>query len=56
VYVYNFIVYDKEQVAVKTIWRYWKKYRWNFFKNKVEPLKQELIEYLFHPSRLTFDV
>jgi 3'-phosphoadenosine 5'-phosphosulfate sulfotransferase (PAPS reductase)/FAD synthetase len=56
VIVYHINVYDKEQVAVETIWRYWKKYRWNFLKNKVEPLKQELMEYIYHPSRLTFDV
>lgn len=45
---YDFIVYDKKQVAVEIIIRYWKKYRWNYLKN--------LAEIKYHPSRLCFDV
>ena len=40
--------YYKEEIAVETIIRYWKKYRWNFLKN--------LAAWKYHPSRLSFDV
>ncbi len=40
--------YYKEEIAVETIIRYWKKFRWNFLKN--------LAAWKYHPSRLSFDV
>jgi hypothetical protein len=47
-YYYNFIGYYKEDVAVETIIRYWKKYRWDYLKN--------LAEWKYHPSKICFDV
>jgi hypothetical protein len=52
--IWVFYAYRKEDLAVDTIERYWKKYRWNYFRNKIEPLKRDLMEWKYHPSRLTF--
>jgi hypothetical protein len=45
---YHLFGYYKEDVAVETIWRYWKKYRWNYRKN--------LAEKLYHPSKIDFTI
>ena len=54
--IFNLYGFYKEEVAVHIIERYWKKFRWNYRKKRIDPLKQELMEYYYHPSRLTFNV
>ena len=50
-YVINYHEYTFLDFAGKIIWRYWKKYRYNVFKMKRDPLKKELMEYCWHPCR-----
>ena len=52
-YLHAFLDVD---LAVEVIKKYWKKYRYNVFKKRRDPLKRELVEYLFHPSRIDFNV
>jgi hypothetical protein len=57
---YTYQVFNENIVAVPyyliiKIQRAWKKYRYNVFKKRRDPLKRELMEYLYHPSRLSFD-
>jgi hypothetical protein len=52
--IFNLYGFYKEEVAVHIIERYWKKYRYNIYKKRRDPLKRELMEYCYHPSRLTF--
>ncbi len=54
--IWVFYAYRKEDLAVSTIKKYWKCYRLNYFRNKIQPLKRELIEYLYHPSRINFSI
>ena len=44
--------YDPKQLAAIKIWKYYKKYRYNLFRKRLDPLKKELMEYCWHPSRL----
>ena len=46
----------KEEVAVHTIERYWLKYRLNYHRNKIQPLKRDLMAWLYHPSRVNFEL
>jgi len=46
--IWVFYAYRKEDIAVNTIKKYWKKYYWDYRKN--------LSAKLYHPSRLTFSV
>ncbi len=39
-----------------TIQRAWRKWFLRRIRERNDPLKRELVEYLFHPSRLTFNV
>jgi hypothetical protein len=48
--------YSPKDLSAKIILKYWKKYRWNYRKNKIDPLKKELIEYIYHPSRINFNL
>ncbi len=48
--------YTKKQFACLTIIRYYKKYRYNLFKKRRDSLKQELTAYIYHPSRLKFEI
>jgi hypothetical protein len=38
-----------------TIQRAWRKWFLKVRKNKLDPLKRELMEYIYHPSRLSFN-
>ena len=49
IYIYNYI--DKD-ISASVIQKSWKKYRYNVFKKRRDPLKRELMEYCWHPSRL----
>lgn len=42
--------------AVETIWRYWLKSRWKFRRKRIDPLKRDLMEYLYHPSKIDFTI
>ena len=44
--------YDSKELAAKVIWKYYKKYRYNLFRKRLDPLKKELMEYCWHPSRV----
>jgi hypothetical protein len=48
--------YSPKDLSAKIILKYWKKYRLNYRKNKIDPLKKELIEYIYHPSRINFNL
>jgi hypothetical protein len=48
--------YSPKDLSAKIILKYWKRYRWNYRKNKIDPLKKELIEYIYHPSRINFNL
>lgn len=58
---YTYVLFNENIVAVPyyliiKIQRAWKKYRYNVFKKRRDPLKRDLMEYLYHPSRLSFEV
>ena len=53
IYVYN---YTDKDVSASVIQRSWKKYKFNVFKKRRDPLKRELMAYYWHPSKLTFDI
>ena len=53
IYVYN---YTDKDVSASVIQRSWKKYRYNVFKKRRDPLKRELMEYCWNPSRLNFEL
>jgi hypothetical protein len=38
------------------IQRAWKKYRYNLLRKRLDPLKKELMEYCWNPSRMSFEV
>ncbi len=40
--------YDFKDIAVQTIERYWKKFRWNYLRN--------LAAWKYHPSKINFNV
>jgi hypothetical protein len=42
--------------AVETIERYWLKSRWKFRRKRIDSLKRDLMEYLYHPSRMSFQI
>ena len=48
--------YRKEDLAADTIKSAWKKYRWNYRRNKMDPLKRELVAWVYHPKRLKFTI
>ncbi len=48
--------YSPKDLSAKIILKYWKRYRWNYRKNKIDPLKKELSEYIYHPSRINFNL
>ncbi len=39
-----------------TIQRAWRKWFLKVRKNKLDPLKRDLMEYIYHPSRLSFEL
>jgi hypothetical protein len=45
---------DPKEISCRIIWKYWKKYKFNVFKKRRDPLKKELMEYFYHPSRFIF--
>ena len=47
---------NKFHYASIIIKRYYKKYQYNLFKKRRDPLKRELMEWMYHPSRLIFEV
>ena len=51
IYLKNYDILDIKADIIK---RAWKKYRYNIFKKRRDPLKRELMEYCWHPSRITF--
>ncbi len=51
IYLRNYDILDIKADIIK---RAWKKYRYNVFKKRRDPLKRELMEYYYHPSRLIF--
>jgi hypothetical protein len=53
IYVYN---YTDKDVSASVIQRSWKKYRYNVFKKRRDPLKRELMAYYWHPSKLSFNI
>jgi hypothetical protein len=42
--------------AGMTILRYWKKFRYNVYLKHRDPLKKELMEYFYHPSKINFEL
>jgi hypothetical protein len=46
--------YNIKQVATLKIMKYYKKYKYNIYKKRMDPLKRELMEYCYHPKRLIF--
>jgi hypothetical protein len=52
---YSELPFDIEKY-IKIIKRYWKKYRYNLFRKRLDPLKQDLIAYIYHPTRINFDL
>ena len=55
-YAINYYEYTYLDIAAKIIWRYWRKYRYNIFKIRRDPLKRELMAYCWNPSRIKFDL
>ena len=58
---YTYQVFNEKIILIQyyliiKIQRAWKKYRYNVFKKRRDPLKRELMEYLYHPSRLSFEI
>ncbi len=53
IYVYN---YTDKDVSASVIQRSWKKYRYNVFKKRRDPLKRELMAYCWNPSKLSFNI
>jgi hypothetical protein len=58
---YTYVLFNEKIVAVPyyliiKIQRAWKKYRYNVFKKRRDPLKRDLMEYMYHPSRLSFEI
>ncbi len=51
IYLKNYDILDIKADIIK---RAWKKYRYNVFKKRRDPLKRELMEYCYHPKRLIF--
>ena len=51
-YVLDFRVYNHLQRSALKIMKYWKRYRYNLYKKRRDPLKKELMEYIYHPKRL----
>jgi hypothetical protein len=47
--------YNKKELALLIILKYWKRYRYNLYKKRRDPLKRELMEYVYHPSRIIFE-
>ena len=48
---YWLIFHTPRELAAKVIWRYWKRFKLNVFKKHRDPLKKELMEYIWHPCR-----
>lgn len=48
--------FEKFYYAGMTILRYYKKYRYNLYRKRRDPLKEELMKYCYHPSRVEFNV
>ncbi len=46
--------YNIKQVAALKIMDYYRKYRYNLYRKRRDSLKRELMEYCYHPKRLTF--
>ncbi len=46
--------YDTKHFAALKIIKFWKRYRYNIYKKRIDSLKRELMEYCYHPKRLTF--
>jgi hypothetical protein len=46
--------YSEKELAVLTISRYYRKYRYNLYKKRNDLLKRDLTAYFYHPSRLSF--
>jgi hypothetical protein len=53
---YCVFAYRKEDLAADTIKSAWKKYRWNYRRNRMDPLKRELVSYVYHPSKIDFTI
>ena len=53
IYIYN---YTDKDISASVIQRSWKKYRYNVFKKRRDPLKRELMAYCWNPNRLNFDL
>jgi hypothetical protein len=51
-YVLDFRVYNHLQLSALKIMRYYRKYRYNLYKKRRDPLKKDLMEYYYHPKRL----
>jgi hypothetical protein len=45
---YILLIYHKEDIAIDTIKRYWKKYRWDYLRN--------LAAVKYHPSKIDFTI
>ena len=43
--------YSPKDLACLKILRYYRKYRYNLFRKRLDPLKKELMEYCWHPCR-----
>jgi hypothetical protein len=51
-YILDFRVYNLLQLSALKIMKFWKRYRYNVYKKRRDPLKKELMEYYYHPKRL----
>jgi hypothetical protein len=47
-------IYNFKELAALKILKYYRRYRYNLYKKRRDPLKKELMEYCYHPSRITF--
>lgn len=52
----DYVIIVSVPFEVITIQRYWKRYRYNIIKKRIDPLKKELMEYIWNPSRLDFEI
>lgn len=48
--------FTHKELCAKTILRYYRKYRYNIYRKRRDPLKQELMAYCYHPSRMDFSL
>jgi hypothetical protein len=53
IYINN---YTDKDISASVIQQSWKKCKFNVFRKRRDPLKRELMAYIWHPNRLNFDL